>query len=226
GHEDPTKEDTALDWNLIAKMPGTKVVLMGVERIRQLAESLVAGGMEASTPVGMVRWGTTGRQRSIEGTLANIADVVVKENFKAPAVTIIGGVVKLREKLNWFEQRPLFGQRIVVTRTREQASQLSREFIERGAEVLEIPTVKIIPPNRLEGIVEALGGLNAYDWIVFTSPNGVSSFFEYFFKKFQDLREIGGVRIAAVGPATATRLKELHLQVDLMPVEYVATRIA
>jgi len=134
-------------------------------------------------------------------------------------------VVKLRSKLNWFEKRPLFGQRFVVTRTREQASELSRQLLERGAEVLEIPTIKIIPPNHLEGIVEALGGINAYDWIVFTSPNGVSSFFEYFFKKFQDLREIGGLRIAAVGPVTAAKLKELHLQVDLMPEEYVATRI-
>jgi uroporphyrinogen III methyltransferase/synthase len=135
-------------------------------------------------------------------------------------------VVKLRSKLNWFENRPLFGQRIVVTRTREQASHLSRQLLERGADVLEIPTIKIIPPTRQEGILEALGGLNAYDWIVFTSPNGVSSFFEYFFKKFQDMRDIGGVRIAAVGPATAAKLKELHLQVDLMPVEYVATGIA
>jgi uroporphyrinogen III methyltransferase/synthase len=116
-------------------------------------------------------------------------------------------------------------QRIVVTRTRDQASQLSRQLLERGAEVLEIPTIKTIPPNRHEGIVEALGGLNAYDWIVFTSPNGVSWFFDYFFKKFQDLRDIGGVRIAAVGPATAAKLKELHLQVDLMPLEYLATGI-
>src|SRR4030095_3628983 len=124
-----------------------------------------------------------------------------------------------------FENRPLFGQRIVVTRTREQASQLSRQLLERGAEVLEIPTIKTIPPNRQDGIVEALGGFNAYDWIVFTSPNGVSLFFDYFFKKFQDLRDIGGVRIAAVGPATAAKLKELHLQVDLMPLEYLATGI-
>src|SRR5438132_8264572 len=173
----------------------------------------------------MIQWGTTGRQQSIEATLADVADAAARAKLLAPTVTVIGDVVKLRSKLNWFESRSLFGQRIVVTRTREQASQLSRQLLERGAEVLEIPTIKIIPPNRQEGIVDALVGLNAYDWIVFTSPKGVSSFFEYFFKKFQDLRDIGGVRIAAVGPATAARLKELHLQVDLMPAEYVATAI-
>ena len=226
GHEDPAQEDSAIDWARLANAPGTKIILMGAERIGHIAEVLRTNGMAAATPVAMVRWGTTGRQQSIAGTLADIADLAAAKNFSAPAVTVIGEVVKLRSKLNWFEKRPLFGQRFVVTRTREQASELSRQLLERGAEVLEIPTIKIIPPNHLEGIVEALGGINAYDWIVFTSPNGVSSFFEYFFKKFQDLREIGGVRIAAVGPATAARLKQLHLQVDLMPVEYLATRIA
>ena len=226
GHEDPTKEDTALDWNLIARTPGTKVILMGVERIRSLAASLVAGGMPGITPVGMVRWGTTGRQQSIEGTLATIADIVAEKNFKAPAVTIIGGVVKLRKKLNWFEQRPLFGQRIVVTRTREQASQLSRQFAERGAEVLEIPTIRIEAPDDRQTLVEALTSLGEYEWIIFTSPNGVVQFFEYFFKSFDDVRALGGARLAAVGPATAAKLNELHLKVDLMPAEYVTEKIA
>jgi uroporphyrinogen III methyltransferase/synthase len=225
GHEDPAKEESDLDWAQLAGAPGTKIVLMGTERIGHIAEVLRTNGMAPSTPVAMVRWGTTGRQQSITGTLADIAEQAATKNFSAPAVTVIGDVVKLRSKLNWFENRPLFGQRIVVTRTREQASHLSRQLLERGADVLEIPTIKIIPPTRQDGILEALGGLNAYDWIVFTSPNGVSSFFEYFFKKFRDLRDIGGVRIAAVGPATAAKLKELHLQVDLMPVEYVATGI-
>ena len=226
GHEDPTKDESNLDWAQIAKTPGTKVVLMGVERIRQIAEQLVANGMVANTPVGMVRWGTTGRQQSIEGTLATIADVVAKKKFTAPAVTIIGDVVKLRKKLNWFERRPLFGQRIVVTRTREQASQLSQQLSERGADVLEIPTIKITAPDNHMLLAEAMVELNAYDWLVFTSPNGVTAFFDSFFKAFDDLRDIGGVRIAAVGPATAARLKELHLKVDLMPEEYVAVKIA
>jgi uroporphyrinogen III methyltransferase/synthase len=226
GHEDPTKEESSLDWAQIAKTPGTKVVLMGVERIRKIAEQLVANGLAPTTPVGMVRWGTTGRQQSIEGTLATIADIVTKKKFTAPAVTIIGDVVKLRKKLNWFERRPFFGQRIVVTRTREQASQLSKQLLERGADVLEIPTIKITAPDNHMLLAEALVELNAYDWLVFTSPNGVTTFFESFFRAFEDLRDIGGVRIAAVGPATAAKLKELHLKVDLMPDEYVAVKIA
>lgn len=225
GHEDPTKDATSIDWAQLAKTSGTKIVLMGVERIREIADSLVKNGMESKTPVAMVRWGTTGQQQSIEGTLATIADVVAEKKFAAPAVTIIGDVVKLRKKLNWFENRPLFGQRIVVTRTREQASQLSKQLLERGADVLEIPTIKIIPPTKQRELAEVLLELNSYDWLVFTSPNGVSAFFEYFFKAFEDMRDIGGVRIAAVGPATAAKLKELHLKVDLMPEEYVTKKI-
>ena len=199
---------------------------MGVERIRQIANSLVAHGMDKATPVGMVRWGTTGRQQSIEGTLGTIADVVAERKFTAPAVTIIGGVVKLRKKLNWFEHRPLFGRRIVVTRTREQASQLSRQLIDLGAEVLEIPTIKLQLPDERVALVEALQGIGEYNWLVFTSPNGVTSFFEHFFKAYDDVRALGNIRIAAVGPATAAKLKELHLRVDVMPEEYVTKKIA
>jgi uroporphyrinogen III methyltransferase/synthase len=225
GHEDPTKEETSLDYEQLAKIPGTKVVLMGVERIRPLAQSLIDHGMSKETPVGMVRWGTTGQQQSIEGTLGTIADIVERTEFKAPAVTVIGEVVRLREKLNWAEKRPLFGQRVVVTRTREQASQLSRQLLELGAEVLEIPTIRIVPPDEKQDLIDAILGLNAYDWLIFTSPNGVTSFFDYFFKTFDDLRDIGGVRIAAIGPGTAAKLQELHLKVDLMPEEYLTKKI-
>jgi uroporphyrinogen III methyltransferase/synthase len=135
-------------------------------------------------------------------------------------------VVKVRAKLNWFERRRLFGQRIVVTRAREQASQLSRRLREHGAEVLAVPTIKLEAPTRRQDLVDALLELNSYDWLVFTSPNGVTKFFEYFFKQFHDMRDIGGARIAAVGPATANKLKELHLQVDLMPDEALALEVA
>ena len=226
GHEDPTKEDTSLDFALLAKLPGTKVVLMGVERIGGIADQLITYGADPKTPVAMVRWGTTGRQESIEGTLATIAKVVEKNNFKAPAVTIIGGVVKLRSKLNWFEKRKLFGRRIVVTRTREQASQLTSKLRELGAETLEIPTIKIVPPTDLTGLKDSLLTLNSYDWLVFTSPNGVTTFFDYFLKGFDDLRDLGPVRIAAVGPATAEKVKQLHLKVDLMPQKYVSKEVA
>lgn len=226
GHEDPTKPAMDVDWQGIARAPGTKVVVMGTERIGAIAEKLISFGMSASTPVAMIRWGTTGRQESIDGTLATIGAEAVRRNFKAPSVTVIGGVVSLRKKLNWFESKPLFGTRVVVTRTRQQASQLSRQLTERGAEVLEIPTIRLEPPDNIENLKDALIALHEYDWIVFTSPNGVTAFFDYFFKGFDDLRDIGGVRLAAVGPATAAKLKELHLKVDVMPEEYVGSKIA
>ena len=135
--------------------------------------------------------GANGRQQSVEGTLATIAGVAARERIGPPAMAVIGDVVKLREKLNWFERRPLFGQRIVVTRAREQAGQLSRRLHEQGAEVLEVPTIKLEPPTRRQELVDALLELNAYDWLVFTSPNGVTKFFEYFFKRFHDMRDLG-----------------------------------
>ena len=200
--------------------------MLGADGIGQIAEMLVGHGLAADTPVAIVSGGATGRQQSIEGTLATIADVAAQAKIGSPAMAVIGNVVKLRSKLNWFERRPLFGQRIVVTRAREQAGQLSRRLREHGAEVLEVPTIKLEPPTRREDLVDALLELNAYDWLVFTSPNGVSKFFEYFFKRFHDMRDLGGARIAAVGPATANKLKELHLQVDLMPDEALASEIA
>ena len=226
GHEDPTKSEKSIDWNQMARTPGTKVILMGVERIRPITDALIEGGLPATTPVAMVRWGTTGRQRSIEGTVGTIAAVVEREKFSAPAVTIIGEVVRLRKKLNWFESRPLFGQRVVVTRTRTQASELSRRLGELGAEVLEIPTIRIEPPGEKQPLVEAIAGLNGYDWVVFTSPNGVRRFFEHFFRGFDDIRDVGGVRIGAIGPATASALREFHLHVDLTPERYLAAEIA
>ncbi len=227
GHEDPAKEASSIDWAQVAKTPGTKVIMMGTDRIGQIADTLANNGMSRDTPIAVVRWGTTGRQRSIVGTLQDIAEIAVREKIGPPTVAVIGEVVKLREKLNWFEHKPLFSTRIVVTRARGDATnQLASKFSELGAEVLEIPTIRIEPPTRREDVVDALIELNSYDWLVFTSPNGVSIFFEYFFRQFHDLRDIGGAKIAAVGPATANKLKELHLQVDLMPSEAVGVEIA
>ena len=226
GHEEPGKEDLVVDWAEVARAPGTKVVLMGVVRIKAISEALISHGMPENTEVAMIRWATTGRQQSIFGTLQTIAAVAEASGFKPPGIVVIGGVVQLHKKLNWFEQRSLFGRRIVVTRSRQQASQLARDLLERGADVLEIPTIRLEPPTNRQHITDALLELNAYDWLVFTSPNGVETFFELFFKAFEDLRDIGGVRIAAVGPATAARLRQLHLKVDAMPEEFVADKVA
>lgn len=226
GHEDPAKEASTVDWPQVARTPGTKVILMGTDRIGEIARILVEHGMDGRTPIALVRWGTTGRQRSVEGTLDTIGQVLAESGVTPPTVAVIGEVVKLRGKLNWFERRPLFGQRVVVTRARDQASHTASRLRELGAEVLEVPTIKFVAPTRREDLVDALLELNSYDWLVFTSPNGVTQFFHYFFRQFHDLRDIGGARLAAVGPATANKLKELHLQVDLMPDEAIGAKIA
>jgi uroporphyrinogen III methyltransferase/synthase len=228
GHEDPLKGDSNLDFEQIARIPGTKIILMGLKRLGELTETLIARGLSPETPVAIVRSGTTGHQQSIEGTLATIAKIAAEKNISAPAITVIGEVVKLRSKLNWFERRPLFGKRVVVTRTRTQASELSKQLRDLGATVLEIPTIKLEMPGneRKQDIVDALLELNSYNWLVFTSPNGVTSFFDLFFKRFHDLRDLGGARIAAIGPATAAKLRELHLQVDVMPDAAVGAKMA
>jgi uroporphyrinogen III methyltransferase/synthase len=226
GHEDPDDAETALRHDQIAKIPGTKVVLMGTEKLSDWTQSLIAHGMSPETPVAMVRWGTTGRQQTVTGTLATIAGMAVEKKLSPPVLTILGDVVKLRGKLNWFEKRPLFGRRVVVTRRSEQAGGFAQRLTELGADVLEVPAIKITRPTETDAIVDALLGLNAYDWLVFTSVNGVTAFFDIFFRRFQDMRDIGGARIAAVGPATAAKLRELHLQVDLTPDEFTAKKIA
>jgi uroporphyrinogen III methyltransferase / synthase len=226
GHSDPADPPTALRYEQIAKIPGTKVVLMGMDNLGDWTKSLIAHGMAPETPVAVVHRGTTGRQKSVAGTLATIAKLAEKEKLSPPAIIIVGEVVKLRGKLNWFEQRPLFGQRIVVTRRTEQAGGFAQRLTELGADVLEVPTIKIATPTQKDAIIDCLLELNAYDWLVFTSVNGVTAFFEIFFRRFQDLRDIGGARIAAVGPATAARLRELHLQVDLTPEEFSGRKIA
>ena len=226
GHSDSADAATALRYDQIAKIPGTKVVLMGTEQLADWTKALITNGMSPQTPIAIIHRGTTGRQKTIAGTLATIAALAANEKIIPPALTIIGDVVKLRGKLNWFENRPLFGQRVVVTRRSEQAGIFAQRLTELGADVLEVPTIKITMPTEKDAIVDCLLELNSYDWLVFTSANGVTAFFDIFFRRFQDLRDLGGARIAAVGPATAAKLRELHLQVDLMPEEYIGKKIA
>jgi uroporphyrinogen III methyltransferase/synthase len=225
GHSDSADAPTALRYEQIAKIPGTKVVLMGMDNLGDWTQSLIAHGMNPETPVAVVHRGTTGRQKSVAGTLATIAQLAEKEKLSPPAIIIVGEVVKLREKLNWFEKLPLFGKKIVVTRRGEQAGSFAARLAELGADVLAVPTIKISQPLEKMAVVDAMLEINSYDWLVFTSANGVTAFFDLFFKRFQDLRDLGGARIAAVGPKTAAKLRELHLQVDLQPEEYVGKKI-
>lgn len=218
GHEDPAKPESAIDWAQLARLPGTKVFLMGVERLRDIAGQLVAHGAGGGTPVALVRWGTTPRQETLVGTLATIADLAAKQQFKPPAVTIVGDVVNLRDKLDWFEKLPLFGQRIVVTRARRQAGRLREMLARLGADVLEIPTIRIEPlalAPELKARLHKFGG--HFDWVIFSSPNGVDRFFEEIEAQGTDIRALGDVKIAALGPATAGHIRPFHLHVDLQP---------
>lgn len=225
GHEDPAKPETSLDYQQLASQPGTKVMLMGVERIGVIAEKLIAHGADPQMPVALVRWATTERQQTVRGRLETIAQVVAEAEFKAPAVVIFGGVVGLRDQLNWWESRPLFGKKVVVTRTRKKAGVLSESLRRLGADVWELPVIKQEPPKDLESFGRLVADAHAYDWIIFTSPNGVDAFFEMFYRIYEDAREIGGVRITAIGPATSARVREFRLKVDLQPKEYVAEAV-
>jgi uroporphyrinogen III methyltransferase/synthase len=225
GHEDPSKERTGIDYAALAKLGGTQVMLMGVERIDAITREMLANGVRSDLPVALVRWATTGKQRTLIGTLENIAQRAAEAEFEAPAVAVFGDVVDLRRDLKWHEDRPLSGRRVVVTRTRKQAGALTSQLRALGADVIELPTIRIEPPSDLREFGELVQDAHVYDWIVFTSPNGVDAFFEMFFKLYDDGREIGAAKIAAIGPATAQRVRDFHLHVDLQPEEFVAEAV-
>jgi uroporphyrinogen III methyltransferase/synthase len=222
GHEDPEKGGSTVDLAQLARAPGTKVMLMGVERLESISRQFIEAGADPALPVALVRWATTPRQQTLTGTLADIASKAAAAGFEPPAVAVIGEVVSLRAELNWFEQRPLFGRRIVVTRTRKQAGALSGKLRALGADVLEIPTIRIEPPRDLRQFAELVRDAHTYDWILFTSPNGVDAFFEMFYRLYEDARDIGGARIGVVGPATAARVREFRLKADVQPEKNVA----
>ncbi|MEO6846928.1 MAG: uroporphyrinogen-III C-methyltransferase [Chthoniobacterales bacterium] len=225
GHEDPEKTESTMDFENIARTPGTKVMLMGVERIAKITDALQKHGADSQMPVALIRWATTGKQETLTGTLADIAEKVESAKFKAPAVAVFGEVVSLRKELNWFEKRPLFGKRIAVTRTRKQAGTLIEQLRELGADAFELPTIRIEPPKDVREFAELVQDAHLYDWIVFTSPNAVDAFFEMFYKLYDDARSLGGARIAAIGPATALRVKDQKLHVDLQPDKYIAEAV-
>jgi uroporphyrinogen III methyltransferase/synthase len=223
GHEDPAKGETAIDYRTLAGGKGTLVMLMGMERLASIVPKLLENGADSQLPVALIRWGTTGRQETLIGKLGSI--VAFSAGFEPPAIAVFGRVVELRNKLRWFEKRPLFGRRIVVTRTRKQASALSSKLRALGADVYEIPTIRIEPPESLMEFGELVRDSFQYDWLIFTSANGVEAFFAMFYRLYDDARSIGNVKIAAIGPATAQRIKDLHLAVDLQPKEFVAEAI-
>ncbi len=225
GHEDPTKPDPSLDYKALATSPGTKVMLMGIERLRSITARLRDEGMSAVTPVALVRWASTGYQKTLVGTLEDIAGMAEASSFEAPAVAIFGDVVNLRHSLNWFENLPLFGKRIAVTRTQSQAGELVAALRELGADAYEMPTIRIEPAPDKREFYELAAYAHSYDWLIFTSPNGVDAFFKAFYELYKDARSLGGVRIAVIGPATAERVRSYHFEVDLVPEKHIAGEI-
>jgi len=222
GHERPGKTESAVDWKGLASAMGTLVFLMGVKNLANICKNLIKAGKNPETPAAMVRWGTTSRQRAITGTLRTIPGIAERENIQPPAILVVGQVVSLRDSLNWFEARPLFGKRIVVTRARAQASGMRQKLEAFGAEVLQFPTIRIQPPVSWEEIDAAINRLETYDWLIFSSVNGVAAFFERLFSLGGDARRLGGKSVAAIGPQTAEAVRGFGIIPDLVPKDYKA----
>ena len=225
GHEDPHKEESTVDWESLGRGIGTLVFFMGVKNLPDITQKLIAHGKSPATPVALIRWGTTPGQQTVIGTLDDIAVRVKEAGLKAPAIIVVGEVVRLREKLQWFENRPLLGKRIVVTRAREQASDLVKRLAELGAECLQYPTIKVIPAQDVKPLDDAINRLSTYDWIVFTSVNGVKFFFERLFELGRDVRALNSLQTAAIGPITSQRLGHFGLKCDIIPQNYRAEAV-
>ena len=209
-----------IDWSKVGQSE-TLVIFMGIFAIREIAAEIQRHGRSGDTPAAAVRWGTRPDQQTVAGTLATIADRIEAAQLKPPATVIIGEVVALRDKLAWFEQLPLFGRRIVVTRAADQAAELSCRLRALGAEPQELPVISLEPPTDPAPLDRAIQNLASYDWVIFTSANGVRFFLNRLDQSQQDLRSLRA-RICVIGPATRKAIEDLHLKVDLMPKEYVA----
>lgn len=220
GHEDPAKADSDIAWDKIATGVGTLVFFMGVGRLPEIVAQLTRHGRSPETPAAVVRWGTRAEQEVVTGTLSDLVEK--SRGMKPPALIVVGEVVRLRESLSWFEAKPLFGKRILVTRAREQASDLARRLEAAGAEVLEFPTIRIVPPESFAPLDAALGRLAEFRWLILTSANGVRFLWERLLFAGSDARALAGLRVCAIGPATAGALESRGIRPDLVPAEFKA----
>ncbi|MGD1075903.1 MAG: uroporphyrinogen-III C-methyltransferase [Thermodesulfovibrionales bacterium] len=219
GYEDTTKEESAIDWAKLATGVGTLVILMAVKNLDMLVRKLIENGRGPETPVAVVRWGTRPDQETIVSTLENITSEVKDKEIKPPAVVVIGEVVKLREKLKWYEHKPMFGQRILVTREHATGFEPLEEL---GAEILEFPTIEIVPPDNYGELDAAIEKISTYTWLIFTSGNGVRYFLDRFLGLDRDIRDLKGIKICAIGTKTAAEIKSYGMKVDLIPEEFRA----
>ena len=222
GHEDILKIRGSINWNKISGGAGTLIFYMGVKNLDKIVRKLIKYGRSPNEPAALIRWGTCPGQKTVVGTLKNIISEAKKESMSPPAVFIVGKVVKLREALNWFETKPLFGKRIIVTRSREQAGVLSGLLAEYGADAVELPTIKFRYPEKLNALDSALINIGKYDWLVFTSANGVGYFLKRLFYLGMDIRSLRNIRIATIGPATTRELNSYFINPDFQPSKFVA----
>ncbi len=219
GYEDATKDESAIDWARLATGAGTLVILMAVKNLDVLVQKLIDNGRSPETPVAVVRWGTRPDQRTIVSTLKDVVSAVNDNEIKPPAVVVVGDVVKLRDTLRWYEKKPLFGQRILVTRQHTEGFEALEDL---GAEIIEFPTIEIAPPESYDGMDSAIEKVETYHWLIFTSANGVRYFFKRFFELDRDIRDLKGLKICAIGKKTAAEVRKYGIRVDLIPDEFRA----
>jgi uroporphyrinogen III methyltransferase / synthase len=222
GHEDPTKTAALLDWPKLASASGTLVFMMGMKNLPSIVAQLRSEGRSPDTPVAAIRWGTKADQQTIIGTLVDIVAKTEAVHLEPPTVVVVGEVVQLRGQLNWFETKPLFGKRILLTRAQEQMKEVSQLLMAYGAEPVEAPTIQIIPPASWQAIDDAITCLTSYQWLIFTSVNGVRPFMERLHVAGKDARVLGNLRLCAIGPRTALELGAYGLMPDVVPAEYQA----
>ncbi|HVA34322.1 MAG TPA: uroporphyrinogen-III C-methyltransferase, partial [Candidatus Baltobacteraceae bacterium] len=225
GHEDPSKAGSTLDWSKLADPHRTLIFLMAMENLAEIARRLVEAGLDASTPAAVVQDGTRPTQRTVTGTLESIAGDVARAGLSAPAVVVVGSVVTLRSSIAWFDNTPLFGKRVLVTRPATQGLEFARALAGHGMEPILAPTIAIAPPDDAGPAQHALDELERYRWIAFTSRNGVDAFFEALAARGADARALGGIKVAAIGPATAARLAARGVRADLVPPAFVGEEI-
>jgi len=224
GHEDPIKEKSDIDWQALAGI-GTLVFLMGVKNIAQIAEELIKNGKPPDTPAALISWGTTPQQEILMGTLANIVILAHANQLQPPAILVVGKVVDLRDTLRWFDIKPLFGKGIVITRPETQADELAQLLEREGAYPIHFPTIKIVPPSDWHELDAAIKNLENYDWLIFTSANGVQFFLERLLEKERDIRDLKGIKICCIGPATARQIENRGMKVDLVPDYFISEGI-
>jgi uroporphyrinogen III methyltransferase / synthase len=227
GHEDPAKHELQVDWAKLGGLKNTTLAIyMGMGRMKDILAGLQAGGMAAGTPAAVVQWASLGRQRSLPGTVATLPALTAKAGLQAPAIIIVGEVVKHQQTVDWFEQLALFGRKVVITRTRKGNSALRAKLEHLGAEVLELPLIKVVPDVDREVLVDIIAELGTYDWIVLTSANGVKIFFDHFLRAYDDIRALGLLRFAALGDATIQEIEKYRVRVECQPDVATADALA